>query len=1444
MKNIFLKCSGAVFIFYTIWLLVLPLCFRVFEKPLTSAVKKKTGIKIERLRIYTNITPSLKIKAGKIAMPDNHGSSPADLSSLKLDIGFFPKIHITSIGLKNADLTVSLKDKLYLGDFPIEINNDLKPDKIKTEKFKINIYENGNLHKINGENIYYKNRKKTFILKGNLDFISEGSLSKADFDINLPKNNSRRKAKLNVNLKNLNLVPFSSFVSHFAASDIVKTQGTINLVSTAESTHTVLKDVKIIYKDNNKSMIFPEKFEINSKHRIIKDTLETESLSVVSDGINCEFQGVIKNIYSKTPLFDLKSSVSVSDMRKGALILPPLITPDINIPKLKEYPFYGRMKGELKIKGLFPNPDIFGNLAVSDGVLIKPILNASKNADININFAGQKLFLNVTVPAGGREMVYVTGDITIYGEKYAHLKIKSTPAVDLKTAEFVLNPLHEILCFIIGPVPIMNITGKGNAELYIEGTKKDPHIWGDFNFKNASASFNQISNLTLQNASGSLKFNNQTAHFINKTGSVHSKPAKIDGTCTLFGDLDFNVTLNGQNLSDLTSTISTSEMLAPVKSLVPPISDIKGRCDFNLNLKGKIPDINYVEVNKNIFPKGHITLIDNSLTLHGVKLKNIKGKIFYDKSDCTFDLESTLTAQSKAKAKGCIKNGIADIAVNAPRLSVNELIPEISKYIGNLYVKLNAKYKGSIDKIEPGGVSAAVEILKNNSISGKITLNNSNLNIENLKGRITQIPFNLNLNIKNIGKKSVNLENAKFNGEFNCGEFNLSTINYIKNAHILPLNLQNELDKINFVYGNANVKAVVKNNRLNSLIKMNTVKFDYKAYENEEKPVTVPVKLINGEIAVKNNAMFLNKFNGLIDNMPIFLSGRVDNLYKNPKYSVKLSSKLVQNVFDKYWNAYNIYPVKMTGDIIYSSLISGDRNSVHIQTNLRMEENSSIYYMGVTAGDTVNPITVDFDAIAGKNGEITVNSLKYNKLISSQNNRKNSLPLVSVSGRIKKSGEVYLFKDLAVKTENPANANFFNVIFKKPTIKQGQFTSDLIINGTSAAPKIIGSFDVKNMEMPYLNTTVKELSLDFKPDFIHVNARGDILSNYITVNGKIKNHLVPPYKISDTDIYTNDFDINQSVNKLKQIELNGLSSAISADIGNENILNSVMFDNLKIRAGNIKVKNIRASNLEAVCSLDEKMQLRAESFKFNTAKGIITGHAGYNVLNNFMKMELNAKDVDANELTLALFDLPNQISGSLTGHIEFNCNAKDDKTKAETLTGEGTFSVTDGKMPKLGSLEYLLKAGNLFKGGITSLSMNGIIDIITPMKTGEFSNINGRLSIKDGIAKTIEINTHGKDLNLYMTGMLNLNTRVAEMKVFGQISRKISTVLGAAGNISLNTLFNKIPGISLDKDSPFLNDLNKIPGIELSNKASRKFVVEISGDIDGEDFVKSFKWIN
>ncbi len=225
-------------------------------------------------------------------------------------------------------------------------------------------------------------------------------------------------------------------------------------------------------------------------------------------------------------------------------------------------------------------------------------------------------------------------------------------------------------------------------------------------------------------------------------------------------------------------------------------------------------------------------------------------------------------------------------------------------------------------------------------------------------------------------------------------------------------------------------------------------------------------------------------------------------------------------------------------------------------------------------------------------------------------------------------------------------------------------------------------------------------------------------------------------------------------------------------------------------------------------------------------------------------MNLTAEKINANDITWALFDLNNQIYGDLTGSINISCNGSNFEHCMQTLNGNTIFNVNQGRMPKLGSLEYLLKAGNLVKGGITGLSINSVIDLISPLKTGDFEDIYGSIRIKDGVARNIEITTKGKDLSLFISGNYNFSTSVAEMEVLGLLSRKISTFLGPVGNMSINTLFNVIPGVDLSKDSLVLERINKIPGIELSEKAYRKFIAEIKGNINGDDYVTSFKWIN
>ena len=97
---------------------------------------------------------------------------------------------------------------------------------------------------------------------------------------------------------------------------------------------------------------------------------------------------------------------------------------------------------------------------------------------------------------------------------------------------------------------------------------------------------------------------------------------------------------------------------------------------------------------------------------------------------------------------------------------------------------------------------------------------------------------------------------------------------------------------------------------------------------------------------------------------------------------------------------------------------------------------------------------------------------------------------------------------------------------------------------------------------------------------------------------------------------------------------------------------------------------------------------------------------------------------------------------------------------------------------------------------------------------------------------------------MYMTGTYNFVNSIADMEIYGSLSKNITTVFGKIKNASLNTLFNTIPGINDSTETLLLQtEIGKIPNIKNATDIYRIFMVDIDGDINGENYVRSFKWV-
>lgn len=1447
MKQIFNKYIILILGVYAFWIGGVPVIFTKALPVVCENISINSNYNVEILnpKLRLSILPKAQFNAQRISIEDKSTQNISTIDNFKIDLRLLPllsgRVHINSISADNLFLKVNI-------DKDIELDKDffknLDKSKIKCNILKINEFSVILAHKgtkkpivYSGKGVFFKKNRRYLKVNADTKFNINDTISNANINLYLPKNNDINKSVVDIKIQNLDLEPIGDFLRQYLPNDLIETKGIINIFVDKHKLNAELKNCAIVMKDSAKSMIYPELLKVDADFNITSKIINFNTVNINSKNIHAILNGSFSNYLDKS-LSTINLNVQLDKSRVEDIVdlLPPIVVEEFNVYKLKKYKFYGDTIGNFTIKGDIFEPDIIGDVFIDNGILTKPIPNA-KGATVKLDFTGRYINFDVFVPAGGAERVWVKGGVELYNVKYADMHIWSTKNVNLATAEEKILPIHEILNFIIGPVPIMDVKGLGNIDIIVKGNRKNPHVWGDLNFRNVKTFFNEIPNLVLTDAEATLKFDDENATFVTKKGLVNGKDISINGTCNLYGKFDFDVNTKNQEIAYLFNAIQTATMIDDVKAMLPKLDAMEGLIDLQLKVYGAVKDIEDLAFNKNFFTKGQINLLGNKFAVQGMEIRNTKGILNFDGQNASADVSSFI-GESALSAKASVKNNFVDANISIPKLNLNDLTPkksDLQNDIGNIFVNVVAKYKGKLDPIELDKVSFVAKILgvaPNNKLkvsNGVVTLNNNKLEISNIKGSLADSQFNVNLDVGNItGKPHVN-------GIIGLKSFDLSCINTLSEYSIIPKDIKATLNKVKFDEGKKiNLNAKINHNRINAYTDLGGLSFVY-------TPLELPVKIINGSLIMRNNGLRLNKINLLADNMPILVDGEVYDLFNKQNFNLYFNSKPRQDFIDKYINKNQIYPVKVKGDIVYSARAKGVLNDFDLKTNINMAKDSSIYHLGATVGDIENAIVLNLDTKVQNQNILKIREFSYDKIISSQSGRETRLNMLKSRGEIDVLKDDLGFKDLIIKTHNPTDARIFNIIFRKPNIKQGQFTSDLKINGKATAPKLLGNFHIFETNIPFLDTTMKNITFLFKDKTIDIYSIGEVLGNDVKIQAVLKNKLTPPYYVEKAVLNTKLLDLNHITNLIK---LSQVDNSQNFDSLEEFDLASIVIKNMKMNADSIHLRNIIAENFEATATLNEKQVFNVHNFKFDIANGNLGGSFNYNLKNNNTGLKLKARDIDANDLSIALFDLQNQIYGDLTGDIALSCNGTDFDQCMKTLNGNTTFSVANGRMPKLGSLEYLLKAGNLVKGGLTGISINSVIDIITPLKTGDFSDIIGDIAIKDGVANDIEITTRGKDLSLFISGKYNFSNSNAEMEVLGLLSKKISTMFGPLGNVSLNTLFNVIPGVDLTKETKVLEHINRIPGIELSDKAYRKFVAEIKGNINGDNYVTSFKWIN
>lgn len=1468
-------------ILYAIYYWVVPIAIDINSKVpmIEKTIQSELGynVDIKNLSLKMGLTPSIWLDAEEFRIIANDDSSPLIVTNPKIKIKLFPllmgKIHLAyfSSDYINAKLRFDKYSRFYLGNYLIMNNSNprfsLENSKMIIDGYKINLNDELQAKNIKLEGTYFDllkfNSKKyvTFATNSRLTVNNRSSIINLAMDFKLPfkKNFENNDVVIDGSVTNLDLADLSPYVRKFSNNQVKRTAGTLNIEAKTQELNYrinqitlrgVVKDLLILGPDKPSTVQFNDKLTLSTVFNVSRDVLQIKKIKISAKRINAEIEGMVTKMTSSNPNIDMSVNLGPSRLEDFASLFPAnkYTSKDINYIAIKKYGCFADLEGRLTIKGKSTNPSLNGEFYASNGYVTSPIPGGVPKITVRLTFTGEKLNMDIVVPTNIHEKVRIKGIVDLYGEKKSVLDVTSTSNIDLKIANSVLVPMHEIFYFEIGPLPIMDLSGTGDIKLKILGNKLKPHLIGAFNFRNASMSFHNVAML-MEKATGTLLFQDTDTHFVTKSAFIGNKPVKVDGKCSLDGVLDYDVVANGQDLGLFLEIIKNSPVLTDVQKIIEPINSASGKSDISLKLTGKVKDLNSVIFGKTIFVAGNIKLQDNNILLTKVKtpLTGLFGNIEFNNSDLNLDIYSLIN-KSKISIKGTIKNDIANFDFDSTSLFIADILKylnpdEVKSFkqnpsLANTNLNFTGRYEGSVLKFDFNNLKFKGKISKNNLSGDELVLKNgdfelkdSTLYLNKIRGSFKNNMFYLSGNIKNILTK-----NQITNIALISDNFDLAALKDLVNYPFITDAARKNIEKFSNLQGHINLKAYIKNNVISSKIKLNDITLVY-------SPMNLPIKIFGGAAELKNDRLTLFKVNSLIDSMPLLVDGLITNLFKKPVFNVYINSKPSQKFIDKYINKDAVYPLKIKGDIIYSARLYGSKDAFSAKTEINLQKDSNIYYMGSTLGDLNDPIRIFLDASVAKN-YIEILNFQYDKLITSQNNKEFVSPQLNAKGQIRVNKSNIFLHRFKIKTQNPTDSKIFNILFKKPMIKQGLFTSDVIIDGPITTPYIRGVLNFTGIDIPLLDTTIKDVSLNFKDEEILIKSTGEIFSNKIALTSTMQNNLNPPYTFDNIDIYLATIDVNTIIKSLNNLQIEADKHKISTPKQDIDI-SKIIIKDAKLTADKVLVKNISANNLLAKLSLNDNLMLSLDNFQFDIAEGNAKGNLKYNLLNSAAKLDMNITNVNANLMSEALFDLPSQIFGSLNGEVNLYCNGKSHKTCMDTLGGKGGFNVVDGRMPKLGSLEYLLKASNLLKSGVTGLSINGIIDIITPLKTGQFESIRGNFTIASGMADAIQIYSKGKDLSLFIDGTYNFSTLIADMNIYGRLSKKISTVLGPIGNASLNTLFNTIPGLNLEdaNKAQFIDSINKIPGLELNDKLYRIFSVKIYGDINGENYVQSFKWV-
>lgn len=1462
IKKILFRIIITCFVLEGIYLFAVPEILNYFAQTdyIKNIFSEKTNASLNysNAKFKTHFKPSVSINFGKLEISDKDNN-------------------VSFLNIKNGNAKIRL--------IPL-LSKTISVENISADNVAVNIVKDEN-NVFNFEKLFPKKDKKTFdfSLKNGIKAELKGQVitnneNAGEFDINI---DLKKLSKKKFNAKpieghciayDIDLGLLKPLIENYVDKKLTKLDGNIEYLQLSAEVNEENKN-QIILNTTFDNLIYDREGwknhiiangtnKIKTNIDISNKLVEVNSFNFEADNVDIKADGSV-NLEDK-PELDININVENSKAENIVAILPPNLVPRfMTIEKVKNYGVFGDVEGKVKVKGKIPKPDITGYVKGRNVHILDKSMHKLHKGTIDLTFDKRILNMDILVELFDNQKATVKGYTYMFREGINHVTVKTTDNIDFPLAQKIIVPISKVFNFQLGPILEMDITsGKGIIDLDIRGSIDIIDIHGYSSFDNAKLTYNGLYG-EVKDGKGRVDFNGDVITVKSEKAFVKNNPLSIDGKVKINHNLDFNIATSKADAKDLLEIINNSELLKDVKAGLAIITEAAGDLKLFVNMKAKIVPVPYgqpplppEEAFEDMKVKGNVYLFGNTCKIEGfyTPIEKIKGIVDFTETVTNLYALEGVSGTSPISISGQIINDmetkVPDVDITIKSKSVN--LKDTIKFLTKSYMypsnypdlsclfkiaskhDLEFKYKAKSIDFLTDKAYAVMNIIpdKTDSVlkatSGRVIMDKSTVRVENVVADLFDSKLKIDGEVYNV-----DTVNPIYNLKISTDNFNIANLNNTSRIEILPEEAKKFIEQFTNYKGTADVNIDLNKNSPIGEIKVKQLSFNHIKSK-------VPFGFDDFIVYLNNNKIHINNIAAKIDDVPFYGNVTISDLAKSPNlngfFTSKITNNFIQNYIPSLAKKFEVY-----GDINFSAKFNGTQDNFNIFPKFVLNPDADVIYDGTSLGETADKR--EFDGHVNiTNSQIDVKKFDYIKYVSSQNNKIYPITFASINGLLTRNKDNLIVpQKVNIKTNKNLSARVLNIFLKKQMLRQGTFNCDLkyILDSKTGLGKLLGNVDCSNIDIPIFDTLVKNIKINAENNDININLFGFISDSKIKTTSILDNAIGQKPKIKSLIISADQLDINKLLANMSKTHI---------ALNNNNNFKNVDFSNLSIENGfldikTLNIKSLVAKNFNSNFSIDENGIFHVNNTKVQVGSGNITGDISYNLENMEFIGNFEMEKVDANYVAETLFDGKNQIYGNTNGKIYLKTKGIDNQDIIKNLSGYVIFDINDGKMPKLGSLEYLLRASNIIKNGIAGFTLNSVLELLNLVKTGYFSSIYGGCEIDNGIAKNIEIFSQGENLSLYIHGQYDISETHADMEILGKLSKKISTIFGTLGNTSLNTFFKLIPGISLMdfNKKGLIENVEKIPSFTSGSYDSRTFQAIINGDINDSGYVQSFKWV-